>query len=66
MDRKQFTVVRGQWKVEADKLVQTDAEAGSCCLFFGDPRWKDYDYSFEAIKLNGAYGISALSGQRLE
>jgi CHAT domain-containing protein/tetratricopeptide (TPR) repeat protein len=50
----------GTWKVENDALAQTNAVMGNCCIFFGDPRWADYDYSFEAVKTDGLYGVSAL------
>jgi hypothetical protein len=29
-------------------------------MTFGDPSWTDYDYSFEVVKTDGLFGISAL------
>ena len=50
----------GTWKVEKDELRQTDGGAGNCLMVFGDPGWTDYDYSFDVIKTDGAFGIAAL------
>jgi len=50
----------GSWKVEKGALLHTNAASGNCCILFGDPNWTDYDYSFEVVKTNGLFGISAL------
>lgn len=50
----------GKWKVEQEELVQTDAVTDDCRLYFGDAGWTDYDFSFEAVKTAGAFGVAAL------
>jgi WD40 repeat protein len=59
MGRK-ATVAGGTWVVEKGMLVQKNATDGNILLLFGDPSWRDYDYSFEAVKTQGRFGVSAL------
>jgi hypothetical protein len=58
-DRK-ARIGAGSWKVQDGALLHTDAVSGNCCMQFGDPTWTDYDYSFDAVKTNGQFGISAV------
>jgi len=46
--------------VEKDELVQKDAGAANCRILFGDPNWTNYDYSFEAVKTDGPFGVAAM------
>jgi serine/threonine protein kinase len=50
---------RGRWRVERDLLMQ-EARDDDVRLYFGDPGWRDYDFSFEAVKTDGTFGVSAL------
>src|SRR5262249_17892837 len=58
-DRK-GRIASGTWRVEREELVHSDAGTDNGRLLFGDPNWTDYDYSFEATKTRGPFGISAL------
>lgn len=45
------TGFRECWSIDGDELVQSSLTPGAC-LFFGDPNWTDYDFSFEAKLLD--------------
>jgi hypothetical protein len=47
------------WSIEGQELVQKTT-VRECRLWFGDPNWTDYDFSFEAFKVKGSQGFSAL------
>ena len=50
----------GHWEVKDKELIQTDADAENCVLVFGDPEWTDYDFTFDAVKTGGSFGVAAL------
>jgi predicted Ser/Thr protein kinase len=43
--------IDGQWLRAGDELVQTDLASGR--LFFGDIEWTNYDFSCEAMRVEG-------------
>ncbi len=49
----------GLWRREGDELVQ-DAIGTEIYLTFGDPEWKDYEFSLEAQKIDGQEGFLVL------
>ena len=52
-DRTQFTLVRGKWRVEGTELVQADASVQFAVLWFGDQSWRDYDFTADAMRVEG-------------
>ena len=48
-DNSQFTGLSGQWRVEGDELVQTDATRPYSELLFGDNQWTNYDFTVDAM-----------------
>jgi serine/threonine protein kinase len=52
IDRTLFTKISGQWEVEGDELVQSDATKWSATLLFGDERWTDYDFTVDAMPVS--------------
>jgi serine/threonine protein kinase len=60
LDRTARTNGAGNWQIKGNELVQTDATADNCALVFGDPNWTDYDFTFDAVKTEGPFGIAAL------
>ena len=54
VDRKQFTIDKGQWIVQGDELSQTDAQASWPCLMFGDDQWTDYDFTVDLMRVSGS------------
>src|SRR5439155_24800571 len=59
-DRTARTNAAGRWRVQGGELVQSDAATANCLLLFGDPDWTDYDFTFDAVKTDGNFGVSAL------
>jgi serine/threonine protein kinase len=49
----------GQWRIEGEELVQVTREPATGILF-GDPEWKDYDFSVEAMRTSGNEDISVI------
>lgn len=49
----------GQWRVDDGEVVQT-SPAADVRLPFGDPAWRDYEFSLEAQKTAGAEGFLVL------
>jgi serine/threonine protein kinase len=47
------TVLRGRWELTDDGLLQQDTARAFPVLLFGDPAWRDYDFSVEAMRLEG-------------
>lgn len=47
------------WSIEGDTLVQRSL-ADNCRLLFGDPQWRDYEYTLEAQKIEGREGFLVL------
>ncbi len=41
-----------KWRIEGDELIQDVAKA-SASIFFGDPRWTDYDYQIDFKRTDG-------------
>ncbi len=50
----------GNWTIDQNTLVQSDAETPSLVAVFGDPTWTDYDYSFHVVKTDGLGGVAAV------
>ena len=48
----------GYWVSEGNELVKADGKQG--WIWFGDPTWTDYDFSFTVEKTSGVNGISVL------
>jgi hypothetical protein len=43
-----------KWRIEGDELIQKDATAkASASVFFGDPRWTDYDFQLDFKRTEG-------------
>ncbi|HET6884504.1 MAG TPA: SUMF1/EgtB/PvdO family nonheme iron enzyme [Pirellulales bacterium] len=49
------TAFSESWSIDGDELVQSSLQPG-VCLFFGDPSWTDYDFSFD-VKLLDGWGL---------
>jgi hypothetical protein len=49
----------GEWLREGDELVQSGSNP-HVRLFFGDVEWTDYDFSCEAMRVNGPSGFDIL------
>jgi serine/threonine protein kinase len=49
----------GEWLREGDELVQTGSNPG-VCLIFGDVEWTDYDFSCDAMRVNGPNGFDII------
>jgi len=50
--RRSYMNRSGQWKIEGTELVQESLESNAWCqLVFGDFTWKDYDFTFEAKRV---------------
>ena len=66
-NRKQFTITNGKWRIAGDELLQTDTKTQFCHLMFGDTNWRDYDFSVDALRVEGneqvALGFRAVSGR---
>ena len=67
VNRKQFTVANGNWRIAGNELLQTDTKTQFCHLLFGDTNWRDYDFSVDAMRVEGneqvALGFRAVSGR---
>ena len=48
----------GYWVSEGNELVKAGGKQG--WIWFGDPTWTDYDFSFTVVKTSGSSGISVL------
>ena len=53
IDHSQFTELSGQWRVDGDELVQTDATRSYGELLFGDNQWTDYEFTVDAMRGGG-------------
>ncbi len=63
VDRKKFTIDKGQWIVQGDELIQTEGRVHWPCLMFGDDEWTDYDFTVELMRVHGAdSGLLAVRG----
>ncbi len=51
-------VVDGVWKKEGTEIVQPMSDARFSVLLFGDPDWRDYDYTVEGKALEGLHGVA--------
>jgi serine/threonine protein kinase len=40
----------GNWEIQGDELVQTDARVSVAILLFGDPNWTDYEFEVDALR----------------
>jgi alpha-N-arabinofuranosidase len=49
----------GQWRIEGDEILQQSMGTDQR-LLFGDPKWRDYEFSLEAKKLSGQEGFLIL------
>lgn len=49
----------GLWRIENDTIVQRSLNTNQRWVF-GDPRWKDYEFSLEAQKIDGEEGFLIL------
>jgi hypothetical protein len=58
VDLGMSSVIRGQWHVEGEELIQTDARFANPVLLLGDARWTDYDFSADAMRIGGAEAFS--------
>ena len=58
IDRSPFTILTGEWHVEGDELVQTDATRSYTELLFGDKRWTDYDFMVDVMRGGGGNSFS--------
>ena len=58
IDRSGFTMLSGQWHVERDELVQTDAMGSYSEILFGDNQWTDYDFTVDAMRVGGGNSFS--------
>ncbi len=52
-DPDRFQIDGGQWIVQGDELIQTDARVHWPCLMFGDASWTDYDFSADVFRIHG-------------
>jgi serine/threonine protein kinase len=50
----------GKWSTEKGELLQTAVRASDQQIFFGDPKWTDYDFSFKAESVRGTHGFKGL------
>jgi hypothetical protein len=48
---------KGSWHIDGEHLISD--EKGSS-LEFGDPKWKDYDFTFVAQRVTGEFGFAAI------
>lgn len=49
----------GHWEVKDGVITETEQAQGAR-MFFGDPAWKDYEFTLQARKLRGAEGFLVL------
>jgi hypothetical protein len=49
----------GEWLREGDELVQAESNS-PVCLVFGDVEWTDYDFSCDAMRVNGPNGFDII------
>ena len=49
-DRKEFTIISGDWHLDGDQLVQT-LKRPHQEMVFGDVRWTDYDFTVDAMRI---------------
>jgi tRNA A-37 threonylcarbamoyl transferase component Bud32 len=49
----------GKWSIEGNELVQASDQVSEI-LVFGDPAWKNFNFSLEAKWKSGAYGFGLL------
>jgi hypothetical protein len=59
--RKGSLTGKGTWRIEGEHLV---SDGKPSVLVFGDPQWKDYDFSFVAERLTGEGGFAAIFRSR--
>ena len=59
--RKGYLTGKGTWRIEGEHLV---SDSKPSVLVFGDPEWKDYDFSFVAERLTGEAGFAAIFRSR--
>jgi serine/threonine protein kinase len=57
-DRSQFSIRKGDWRVEGDQLVQSNESEMRSALMFGDERWTDYDITVDAMRTGGTNSFS--------
>jgi tRNA A-37 threonylcarbamoyl transferase component Bud32 len=53
VNRRWFTVNGGEWSIDGDELVQSDADIEFAYLNFGDKNWTDYDFEVDAMRTAG-------------
>ena len=53
VNRKQFSVGNGNWRVAGNELLQTDTQTQFSHLWLGDTNWRDYDFSVDAMRVEG-------------
>ncbi len=55
------TVLTGEWKVDGEELVETQAvrERGAM-IYFGDPSLSDYNFHFKARSTSDSHGFKAV------
>jgi formylglycine-generating enzyme required for sulfatase activity/serine/threonine protein kinase len=46
-------VIRGDWQIRGQELVKFGKRVGGSEIYFGDPNWKDYDFSAEIYREQG-------------
>ena len=51
--KRDATVLGGRWTTTADELIQRDTSRAFPVILFGDPTWKDYDFSVDAMRTDG-------------
>jgi hypothetical protein len=49
----------GKWRVEGGELVEDNLK-GSMYIFFGDPKWTDYDFSVAVMRMAGDNQVGLL------
>jgi serine/threonine protein kinase len=51
----------GHWAIDGTDLIQTEFVKGyGARLVFGDPKWSNYDFSFQAMSFGGTQGFGAV------
>jgi hypothetical protein len=58
-DRLAISNGRGKWRIEGDELVQRTS-LPEACLQFGDATWQDYDFTAEAMRVEGNGDLSVI------
>ena len=60
VDRSRFAVISGQWREVRGELVQKNPSMINHEITFGDDWWTDYDFSVDALRVQGDSPFSLL------